>query len=459
MKQLMSIKSVLLLPLIIFYLWQFGSVGNHVGAAPSGTILIGQIKLTSSNGQFVSLYNNTDTDIDMSSVKLAYYNYYDLASAKLTSSRFIPLSGKLPSRNYYMVNDGALVICYKMTVDAQSLGFSTTAGTLQVVQNGPSNVLDTVAWSKTAVSGSTAVQTLPTSTSGFLQRAWVDGVIKSTNDPWVGVVPSGIDSCDLEAQIAASSTPIAPTAQTTPQSVSIAKIGSLASATTNQGLVAPVLSELLPNPAPPQTDDADEFIELYNPNNQAFNLAGYRLEAGTSYSRGYTFTSGNLQPKSYTAFKITDTNLQLSNTEGQARLLAPDGTTISETPSYEDAPEGQSWSMVADIWQWTEKVTPNAANALGDESTNTTASTASKSKTTGGSTKKTSSGNGMASNTASGTNPSQLNDAAPLHPLILAGIGTAAVAYAIYEYRKDMANSIFKLRRYLRNRRTVRARL
>lgn len=432
----------------------------------SASILIGQIKITSSNGQFVSLYNNTGADIDMSTVQLAYYNYYDLTSAKLTSSRYIPLSGKLASHNYYMVSDGALTICYKMMVNAQSLGFSSTAGTLQVTQNGPSTVLDSVAWSKTAVTTPSGVQTLPTSTAGFLQRAWVDSVTKTANDPWISVTPSATDVCDLQAQLAASSTPAAPVANTTPQKVTtVSATPPDRTDTSNVGLVAPELTELFPNPATPQSDDTDEFIELYNPNDSVFNLAGYRLEAGTSYSRGYTFATGSLQPKSYTAFTIVMTNLQLSNSEGQVRLLDPSGTTISETPGYEDAPDGESWSLIADSWQWSDTPTPNAVNLPSADVTTTksTATTTTPAKTTKTTTAKKSTAKVAGASTttpSSGSgSASQLDDATPLHPLILAGVGAAAVAYAIYEYRKDVANRIFQLRRYFRNRRAVRARV
>jgi hypothetical protein len=444
-------------------LFSFGFVQALTQTTPSATILIGQIKITSSNGQFISLYNNTAAEIDMSTVQLAYYNYYDLNSTKLTSSRYIPLSGKLASHSYYMVSDGAMTICYKMTVNAMSLGFSSTAGTVQVTQNGPANILDSVAWSKTAVTTPTNVQTLPTNTSGFLQRAWVSNISKTANDPWISVVPSATDSCDLQAQIGASSTPLAPVASGAPQVVSTAVVPDNAAASSNLGLVAPEITELLPNPAAPQSDDTDEFIELYNPNDAVYSLAGYQVQVGTSYSRGYTFKTETLQPKSYTVFTIVDTNLQLSNTEGRARLLDPDDTTISETPGYEDAPEGESWSIIGDSWQWTDTLTPNAVNLPSaivpvDQSA---ASTTAKAKTTAKktTTKKTTGKVAGASTTtpSTGSGSTDLDDAAPLHPLVLAGIGAAAVAYAIYEYRKDVANRFFQLRRYLRGRRAARA--
>lgn len=434
--------------------------GKSSAVSPS-SLLIGQIKLTSSNGQFVSIFNNTSSEIDMSMVSLAYYNYYDLTSTKLTSSRYISLTGKLPAKSYYMVNDGALNVCYKMIVNSLSLGFSTTAGTLQITQNGPANVLDSVAWSKTAVTSGN-VQTLPTATNGFLQRYWQENVAKTSADAWLSVTPSATDACDLQIQLSTSSTPLAPVANTTPQSVkTVSATASSETTKSNIGLVAPELTELFPNPATPQTDDQDEFIELYNPNNAIYNLVGYRLEVGTSYSRGHTFTAGNLMPKSYTVFKITDTNLQLSNTEGQARLLSPDGTTISETPAYEDAPEGESWSLVGDSWQWTKTVTPNAANlpspeVVGSSTTAKSAISTAAVKTTKSSTK-TSTTKTASSSSGVDSSAQTLNDASPLHPVMLAGVGAAAVAYALYEYRTDLKNSLFRLRRYIRHRREVRA--
>lgn len=453
-------------PIIILLLLGILSFYHHGNSRAQAVVsepalLIGQIKVTASNGQFITLYNNSAEMIDMSTVQLAYYNNYDLSKA--TSNKFISLSGKLAPSNYYLVSDGALFVCYKMTVNAVTLGFSTTAGILQVLKlaqatpgsSVSSTLIDSVAWSKTAAAGA---QTLPPLTTDFLQRVWADSSPKSAGGgTWQTVHPSATDQCDLQTQIATSTTPTA--AAPIGATPSVTKVAAPVADTPavinkNLGLVAPELSELFPNPAAPQTDDSDEFIELYNPNDSTYDLVGYRLEAGASYSRGYTFSSGSLPAKSFTAFSIKDTKLQLSNTEGQVRLLSPEGTTISETAAYEDALENSSWSLVADSWQWSDQPTPGTVN-LPDKATDETATTATTNKTAIAKKISTPKVAGVSS-TSNETSPESLDDAAPIHPAVLAGVGLAAVGYALYEYRRDMANRIFQLRRYLRARRTVR---
>jgi len=377
-----------LMPVILVGLLCVGLLSPHSGSAEANEspLVIGQAKITANNGQFMTLYNNSADTIDMTSIQLAYYNSYDLSKA--TSNKFINLTGKLAPKNYYVVSDGALTLCYKMTVNAVSLGFSSTAGMVQVLrlsQAAPgglvtTSLIDSLAWSKTTVSGA---QTLPSANTDFLQRVWLDGAPKSVGSgTWQSVHPNPADTCDLQVQIAGSSTPGAETAPGATYPTRTVRTETEVSPANNLGLVAPELSELFPNPASPETDDENEFIELYNPNDHMFSLAGYRVEAGATYSRGYTFKEGALQPKSFTAIMITDTNLQLSNGEGQVRFLNPEGTTISETPAYEDAPDGSSFSLVGDSWDWSKTPTPNAANtntAVDDKTGSTKPKSSSKS--------------------------------------------------------------------------------
>lgn len=228
----------------------------------------------------------------------------------------------------------------------------------------------------------------------------------------------------------------------------------------NVGLKPPVLSELLPNPASPQTDKNDEFIELYNPNDAHFDLSGYILEVGLTTKRRYTIPAGTmLPPKAFLAFFSAETKLALSNSGSQVALLDPLGRVLVISEPYGAAKDGQAWVFANGIWQWTTKPTPNALNVV--------SAPAVKSKSTA----KKSSSVSTASATKSGTG-SQSGDvrsmedieeatvvaasSTPLHPGALALIAVSAVLYGAYEYRRDVANRIHQFRANRAARRALR---
>ena len=242
-------------------------------------------------------------------------------------------------------------------------------------------------------------------------------------------------------------------------------------ADTVAGSPALSISELLPNPASPQTDSADEFVELYNPNAEPIDLNGYKLQTGSTLNHGYTFKAGDVVPAGgYHAFTSSQTKLSLSNTGGKARLLAPDGSVIDETLPYGTAADGQAWALFDDTWDWTTTPTPGAANhftapakssaSSGTSSKTTAAKSSSSGKSTTIKTTTTTrkSGSGSAK-TGTDTVGNQLASPSPIHPLVLAGVGGGALAYAGYEYRHDLFNRFDQLRRYLKHRRGARAKV
>lgn len=426
---------------------------------------ISQFKITASNGQFVELYNNSDQPIDMSTVQLAYYNNYDLTKA--TSSKLVSLSGTLAPHSYYLVNDGALNLCYQTMVASASLSFSSTAGMVQVLRlyqasfGAPltSELQDYTAWSRTAVTG---VTTLPATTlpSAFHRRVWPDGVLPTIGGgSWQMIQPSSANPCVYETvqspqvieQVYEEIFLLPPTL---PPVQYVAAAGT-AKATVNRnvGKMAPVVNELLPNPASPQTDADDEFIELYNPNDSSFDLSGFKLAFGSTKPKKYTFPEGTiLQPKEFKAFTSGDTSISLSNTEAQVWLLDPNEKIIGQSEPYSKAKDGQAWALNGGAWVWTSVPSPNVANTLTGSG-----ATGSDAKPAAAVLGITSSGSGGASTTVASTSGGEvLDDAAPLHPGVLAGVGIAALAYGLYEYRHDLSNRIFQFRRYLRLRRAPR---
>jgi hypothetical protein len=444
---------------------QLWTIDARAASAPS--LVISQLKITSSNGQFITLYNSSGLTLDMSKYQLEYFNNYDLSKA--TSSRLISLSGTVPPHGYFMVNDSVYTLCYQLSVDSVSLGLSSTAGLVEVVafdQSSPGgsvspSLQDYVGWSKAAAVGA---QTLPASTNAFLQRQPVDtqfnpNVTAPGAGSWQTVQPSSTNACNLVSGSGSSSVltgfgELLPASE--PAATIISADDSLAAASPTAslppadiGLMSPSVTELLPNPGGSGNDATDEFIELYNPNSTAFDLTGFSLQAGLTTLHTYGFAAATtLPPNSFTALYSAATGLSLSNSGGQVKLLDPYGNSISASAVYGAAKDGQAWALASSKWYWTTKLTPGAANIINKppegKRTATGKSPSAKAKKISmkapktPKTKKTAVYANAASETPAST---------PIHIWALALIAGGALLYGAYEYRTDLANRLYRLRR------------
>ena len=121
-----------------------------------------------------------------------------------------------------------------------------------------------------------------------------------------------------------------------------------------------VISELLPNPV--GTDDGNEFFEIYNPNDNDVLLDNYLFVIGSD-SKSYNFPAGAVvSAKSYRAFSSSDINFNLVNSVGVVKIFSIDNYLIDAGTSYVDAGDGVSWSLIDNLWQYSNRLTPNAAN-------------------------------------------------------------------------------------------------
>jgi hypothetical protein len=446
---------------VLLLMWFMADRDLVVAADTANTpsLTISQLKITSSSGQFITLYNPANAAVDMSRYQLQYFNSYDLA--KSTSSRLIPLSGTVPPHGYFMVNDSALLLCYELTVDSVSLGLSSTAGMVEVLgfsQSMPGGAVspvlqDYVSWSKTPAVGA---QTLPVNTNAFLQRMPVDAgnnpAVKSPGTgSWQTVQPDDSNGCNLKTSAGLAVPTPSGLGQLLPPTEPPATIASLATAndeapatipTSDLGLKSPQITELLPNPNGTGNDSTDEFIELYNSNDKAFDLSGFVLQTGLTRVRSYTFANGtSLQAHSFKAFYSDTTDLSLSNTSGMAKLLDPLGNSIASTEAYSTAKDGQAWALAKGKWYWTTEPTPNKQNVIKQAVPKKLSS--SKSKSSKLQTKSTAPG------TAIGAAGQDETNTIPVHTRTLALVVGLAILYGAYEYRADARNKLHQLRRYI----------
>ncbi len=445
---------------------------------PAG-LSMAEIKITGS--EFVMLQNNTGTTIpDLGKYWLYVFNNVNpLAAGVNSSSQQLP-TGSLANGQFILLSASGGNTCGAAVTAKLSLSLNDSGGFLQVVQNNLSGGLlvqtagDAVSWSSGINNAEGMISNVPSNSkapNGMFYRyqnsgtdasfLWQQAEIDANNECQIKVVVSGVVAPVITGGLVVGGPPPVTIISIADESDEEAlPEGALPPA--DVGLAAPQINELLPNPAEPQTDSEDEFIELYNSNDVQFDLTGFKLQTGTTTLHNFSFAAGTmLAPKSFTAFYSIDTNLSLSNTSGQAKLLDPAGNVISETEVYTKALDGQTWAFAEGKWYWTINPTANAANIINQPlsvkklSVGTTKAATSTTKKSSSATKSSSAKKTVApkvkgaSTTAdtSATIAPQKNSS-PVHPLILAGVGAGAVAYAAYEYRNDLANRIYKLRRY-----------
>jgi hypothetical protein len=467
-------------------------------AAQTNAVIITEIQTASaitSSEEFIELYNNTDEDIHLgdpaSPWKLQYFSSSKFSvlvgpfasDAGWTSPyRTIALTGVVPAHEHYLL---AATNYLPGSIVPEQTYTSTLAdeGALQLVNTPDAETVlyyDRVLWAndQTLPAGEpvvpapergASVQRIP---NEDLEYENADGTLTpfalradvTPHAPWVAPIieePTEPEVEELGETVVDETTP--PQTETP--------------ATNNEGLVAPYVTELLPNPASPQTDEQHEYIELYNPNDTAFNLKGYTLETGETTVHSFTFTSDTLlEPRAHQAFYAAVTRLPLSNTAGQARLLDAMSVVLSQTERYEGADAGVAWALdQADgTWKWSTTPTPAMANAIvvpvvaakaAKAATKTTAKKAVAKKVKGTTTTKVKKAKAAkvaklkkekdTTKTVAATTTQR--PSAPIHYSVLAVVAGLAVAYGVYEYRHDLANRIHQFRSNRTTRRAARS--
>lgn len=433
--------------------------------------------------EFIEIHNPGDQAVLLNDFLIAYINNPAPAdSAQFTSAAISDglLSGGASLILAQNEQDSNLL-------DSKSLPFSSlsdSGGTLRILGK-ENKVIDQFSWASTQSLAIAPVHYLPNNTAtksqSFTRSADENGIYNIVDPGWMLITPSPQSSELLPApvpepeqepvQIILPETPLPDISQPEQNPENETPVESNTPEDNSTPLLPPQITELLPNPAAPASDNTDEYIEIYNPNSQPFSLEEYQLQTGTSFNYSHVFQDTVLAPGEYRAFYITDTDTILSNTAGQARLLDPQGVIVAQTNPYESADDGDAWIFINNAWQWTDSPTPNSANVLSVPplKISKAATTASKKASVPKSaTKPKASAKVASAKTSAAKKPAKAaaeraayqepdaTEIAPVHPRILAGVGVITLVYAIYEYRHDAINRLHQFRRYREIRRAAR---
>ena len=121
-----------------------------------------------------------------------------------------------------------------------------------------------------------------------------------------------------------------------------------------------IINELLPNAS--GSDVGLEYIELYNPFDEAVSLKGYILRIGKSLEKNYILPD-DLEITSHGYIVVTNAQLPftLLNTTSSVQLITPAGSELSVI-TYSDPQDDMSWSLIDGSWQYTNQKTPGTLN-------------------------------------------------------------------------------------------------
>ncbi|HUS26023.1 MAG TPA: lamin tail domain-containing protein [Nevskiaceae bacterium] len=447
-------------------------------AAPS--VLITEVQTGTKLGatqEFIELYNAGDAPVDLSGWQVWYLTAKAVNPDKPAARGVIKLANaRLPAGGYYVLSGSKTYVAdtanqfYAATLAAAGghvrLLAPDSAGNCRL------DVYDQVGWGTALHPEGQAVGAPAKDAS--IQRAidsagmYIDAdnnihdfVASTTTTPGV----ANAQTLSASNAAPASILPVITDPYCKPNAAGTPGMGSdTPAASANVGLSVPFITELLPNPASPQTDSHDEFIELYNANDTAFDLGGYKLQVGVGATHNYTFPAGSsVAPRTFKAFFAAETGLGLSNSGGQVKLLDSNGTAVMQSEPYDTAGSGQAWVLANGAWYWTSSPTPNTNNLVTTPIVTAStkkpkASPAVKAPKTAAASTKAAAGKVKAA-TLTKAKKSKASDAAkatvatttaeagtPIHPAILALTAVFALLYGAYEYRNDLANKLHQLR-------------
>jgi len=402
-----------------------GFITTGFVSAAQKQVIITEVQTAGSNSaseEFIEIYNTTNQDLDISGWSIYYKSATGTSWGKKAT---VASETKIQTDDFW-------VFAANINGDTQlASGLSQSGGNIQL-RDALGNVVDQFGWgSGDSALGASASESQPGQSMYRLFDFTTSQMVSSehnfndfdiTNTPTPGTFPA--------QEIVEEDLPV-------------------------QSYPSLQLSELLPDPASPQSDTTDEFVEIYNPNTFTVDLAGWKLrdEAGTEF----IIKSKSVEANSHIAVFITESKITLNNSGDSVQLIDPNGQVVSESANYGTAEEGLSWGFIAGTWQWAVAPTPAAVNAPIYIDTSAAGSVENVKKAT---TKKKAATKAAAKPKANKVKSTAANSTSPQSSLeakeaesqpaqwwswLLVAIGAVTIGYGIYEYRTEIHLFIRKL--------------
>jgi Lamin Tail Domain len=325
--------------------------------AASAPVLLTHIQAGGSGAatqEFISFYNASLVDIDISGWCVT--NKANLVFACVTaapgSSRYLPAQSRsIIASTSYAALFPASAFTATYTPTSQSSGSITGGSDTITLINELGVAVDQHRWTSSITGGMMA------------ERKTVSGAYVDTDSAidWrtTTLVGSLVDQTRLEIDTTDVCPNLIDQQMTLPTGYEL----NLASECVKKEVVRLDITEVLANAI--GSDVANEFIELYNPNQVAVALSDYQLFIGLASYDVYQFPADLMIPAGgYLVISNSMVPYSLLNTTSSVMIANAEGIIVSQIDPYLDPKDGDSWARIGDSWQYTQSPTPGALNVL-----------------------------------------------------------------------------------------------
>lgn len=350
----------------------------QAGGVPTG----GEDK-TAASREFISIYNNSDNEVNISNWCLSNKSNISFACFNPTE---LNEELHLPSRKFATVSSDNFTVFNNYIPDVNFITTNKTSGsvvsgadTISLIDpNG--TVVDSVSWTNTLSGGYVLQRQFSAPLSGVLIDTDSNLDFQKNNnleipisgvEEWVipdvclnivgtqmtipnGYISDGKGNCNPEVVDVCLN--IDGVQADLPDGYKYGTDGICM-----LDLLPIKISEMLPNAI--GSDDGNEFIEFYNPNNTNVDLSNYIFYIGDNNANYYSFPSGLIiHAGEYLSFSNKDIGFTLVNSSSFVKLLSKDGFLIDQSEIYSNPDDGMAWALIDNVWQYTDQFTPNSVN-------------------------------------------------------------------------------------------------
>ncbi len=120
-------------------------------------------------------------------------------------------------------------------------------------------------------------------------------------------------------------------------------------------------NEVIPNPD--GKDKNNEWVELFNANEEEVDLTGWKIENGSG--KTFIITDLTISAEGFGVVKIKNSSFSIRNRDEKLKLIDPNGDVVNKIEISGYASAGRSFNKTEeDDWRWSRFLTPGEKNRL-----------------------------------------------------------------------------------------------